>query len=87
MSDELVCIRTYESRIEAGMAAGVLSSNEIPVEVMSDDAGGTTPALLTVTGGAKIMVRAKDAKRADELLNAIELDSVDVAELDDEDSD
>jgi hypothetical protein len=71
---DLVCIRVFESRLEAEMAAGLLSGSDVYARVQSDDAGGTTPALLPVTGGAKLLVRREDVERASEILRAMSSD-------------
>ena len=47
---DLVCIKTYQSRIEAELVKGFLESNGIKAMVSADDVGGMNPALLWATG-------------------------------------
>ena len=69
---DLVCVRTYELRAVAEMAAGLLAGNGIDARVFSDDVGGTNPAVLSSTGGARLMVRASDADDARDVLDSVE---------------
>lgn len=69
MSD-LVTVGNYFDRISAEVAKGVLDAEGIESYVSADDAGGMRPALLTGAGGAGLIVRAEDAARASELLQA-----------------
>ncbi len=66
--EEIVCIKTFERRVEAEMAKGLLQNSGIEAQVLSDDMGGTNPAILTSTGGSKLFVRAEDSERAAEIL-------------------
>lgn len=70
--EEYVCVRVFELRMEAEMARGFLDANGIGARVLSDDVGGTNPALLLGTGGAKLMVRRADLNEANSLLEALE---------------
>jgi hypothetical protein len=66
--DEIVCIKTYPSRIEAQIAKGLLEKNGIKAIVSADDAGGMHPDLLWGTGGARLLVQEKDKEKAASLL-------------------
>lgn len=69
MSD-LVTIGNYFDRISAELAKGILDVDGIESYISADDAGGMRPSLLTGAGGAGLVVRAEDAVRATELLQA-----------------
>ncbi len=69
MSD-LVTVGSYFDRMAAEIAKSVLDVNEIDSYISADDSGGMRPSLLTATGGARLIVRAEDAARAAELLEA-----------------
>jgi hypothetical protein len=64
----LVSVATYVSNIEAELARSALEAAEIDALVRADDCGGTRPHLWM--GGIRLMVRAEDAERAREILNA-----------------
>ncbi len=81
--DKLVCIKVFESRMEAEMAQGVLAAEGIEARVLSDDAGGVYPAILLGTGGAKLMVNQAAVGEAMELLEALDAGSSDGDEGDD----
>ena len=69
MSD-LVTVGNYFDRISAEIAKGILDMEGIDSYVRADDGGGMRPSLLTGAGGAWLIVRAEDAGRAAELLQA-----------------
>lgn len=69
MSD-LVTVGSYFDRMEAEIAKSVLDINEIQSYISADDGGGMRPSLLTATGGARLIVRAEEAVRATEVLQA-----------------
>ena len=50
----LVCIKTYQNRMEAELAKGLLESKDIKAMVSADDVGGMNPALLWATGGSAL---------------------------------
>jgi hypothetical protein len=50
--DDAVVLETFSNRIEAEMAAGLLTSEGIEAMVMADDAGGTYPQAPVYPGGA-----------------------------------
>jgi hypothetical protein len=65
--DELVVVRTFFNRIDAELAKGALEAAEIDSMIGSDDMGGLRPHLST-SNGVRLLVRAEDAERADEVL-------------------
>jgi len=78
--DRFVCVKVFESRMEAEMAKGVLEAEGIEARVLSDDGGGTYPALLMGSGGARLMVDRSAVHAAMELLEALDADSADNGE-------
>ncbi len=81
--EEVVCVKTFELRAEAEMAMELLQNAGIEAQVLSDDMGGTNPAILSATGGSRLLVRAEDLKKASEILSSMSPDS----ESEDNDSD
>ena len=69
--DDFICIKTFNTRIEAEMARQLLESNGIQARMSADDAGGMRPPLLTGSGGAKLFVSKKKSKKALSLLKAV----------------
>jgi hypothetical protein len=67
MTDELVAVRTFESRIDADMAKEILEQQGIQAYVSADDAGGLDPALQLVQG-ARVIVRQQDLEEASRVL-------------------
>jgi hypothetical protein len=63
----LIIVSTFPSTADALVAKGVLDEAGIDSMVRSDNAGGMYPAL----AGADLLVRAEDAERAREALEAI----------------
>jgi hypothetical protein len=63
---ELVVIRDYLNKLEAELAHGALEAAGIHSIISADDAGGTEPGLWM--GGVRLLVRAEDAKQAEEIL-------------------
>jgi hypothetical protein len=61
-----VRIRTFQSKLEAEMARGMLESAGVRAWLASDDAGGAYPFQLS--GGVQLMVAAADEAAAEELL-------------------
>ena len=85
---KVVCVRTFERRVEAEMAMTLLKNNGIEGQVLSDDMGGLIPAILASTGGSKLFVREEDSEKASEILAAIvndEGNAADDADADGED--
>jgi hypothetical protein len=68
-SDELVVLRTFTNHIDADLARSALEAVGIESMVRADDAGGLRPSLW-VGNGVQLMVRAEDAKWAEEVLSA-----------------
>ncbi|HVH10617.1 MAG TPA: hypothetical protein VM736_12550 [Gemmatimonadales bacterium] len=66
---ELVCIRTFPSRLEAELAKGLLEARGISAMVSMDDAGGMRPEMAFIKG-ASLFVEPQVAERALELLPA-----------------
>jgi len=66
---DLVCIKTYQNRMEAELAKGLLESKGIKAMVSADDAGGAHPALLWATGGVRLLIKKKDIQKAIEVFN------------------
>jgi hypothetical protein len=63
----LIVVSTFRSTADALVAQGVLNDAGIDSMIRSDNAGGMYPAL----AGADLLVRAEDAERAVEALEAI----------------
>jgi len=70
MSDQ-VCLRTFGNRTDAEIAEERLRSAGIEASVVVDDAGGAAPHIAYTTGGARLMVRERDARWADEILQEL----------------
>jgi hypothetical protein len=68
-SQELVVLRTFNNHIDADLARSALEAVGIESLVRADDAGGLRPSLW-VGSGVQLMVRAEDAKWAEEVLSA-----------------
>ena len=65
--DRPILIRTYSYRHEAELAQTLLQTEEIESEIRADDAGGLGVGLAH-SGGVRIFVDEKDARRAREIL-------------------
>ncbi len=63
----LIVLSTFRSTADALIAQGVLNDAGIESMIRSDNAGGMYPAL----AGAELLVRAEDAEKALEALEAI----------------
>ena len=64
---DLVCIKTYNNRLEAELEKGRLDSQGIQAMISADDAGGMRPDLSWSTG-VRLLVKQEDAHRALEIL-------------------
>jgi hypothetical protein len=64
---ELVVIRTYLNKLEAEMAKSALDAANVDSMIQADDAGGMQASLWM--GGVRLLVCAKDAERAAEILD------------------
>lgn len=73
--DDAVILKTFPSRMEAGIAAGLLESEGIEVMVLADDAGGAYPMLQFVRG-VRLLVAPEDEAQAREILTAMETGEV-----------
>jgi hypothetical protein len=62
-----VRVRTFQNKLEAEMARGLLESAGVQAWLASDDAGGAYPFQLS-GGGVRLMVAEADAAVAAELL-------------------
>jgi Putative prokaryotic signal transducing protein len=69
MTDELVVVRSFYNHFEADVAKSALDAAGIDCLVRSDDAGGLEPGLWPGRG-VQLLVRAEDARRAGEVLDA-----------------
>ncbi|MGZ4461813.1 MAG: hypothetical protein ACXVZP_03135 [Gaiellaceae bacterium] len=67
---DLVPVAAFPTRLEAETAQRMLASFAIQSFVSSDDAGGAYGLVLS-GGGARVLVQAKDSKRAREALKEI----------------
>jgi hypothetical protein len=61
---ELVSLSTFPSTADAELAKGILDAIGIESMIRADNAGGMYPGI----GGAELLVRAEDVKRANEAL-------------------
>jgi len=66
MSD-LVAIRTLSSELEANVVKSALDAFGVECMISSDDCGGQRPPL-ALTQGIRVLVKAEDAERAEEVL-------------------
>ena len=71
MTDELVPLASYGSRLEAELVVQQLESAGIDAVLASDSAGGMVPSLTSV-GGVRVLVRADDVAAAAEVIAADE---------------
>jgi hypothetical protein len=68
--NELVCIKTYNNRLEANVDKTYLESLGIEAVIQADDAGGAYPFPFIVKG-VLLLVNKNDLKKAKEELNKI----------------
>lgn len=64
---ELVVLGTYNTLTEANLVKARLETEDIDAIVRSDDAGSTTPTLITVRG-VQVLVREEDRAIAMDVL-------------------
>ena len=62
-------IVTLSNQIEAEIAAGLLNEHEIETNILTDNIGGTQPAL-NLTSGVKLQVPSDQAEEALKILNS-----------------
>ena len=74
MTDELVPLASYGSRLEAELVVQQLESAGIDAVLASDSAGGMVPSLSAMGAGPSVMVRADDVAAAEAVLNETEDD-------------
>jgi hypothetical protein len=65
---QLVVVGTFSNTIEAELAQGALQAAGIASLVSADDAGGLRPSLWL--SGVRLLVRAEDARQAQEILGS-----------------
>ena len=65
--DDLITLRTFTSRAEAELARTALEAYGIECIIGSDDCGGQRPSL-TMANGVRLIARAEDLERAEEVL-------------------
>ncbi len=70
MKDKLVLLRSFSNEIDAVTAKNHLESKGIFVSLKKDDLGGMQPSF-QATSGVSLMVRAKDEKRANQVLRVM----------------
>ena len=72
---ELVEIRSFTTEMEADIARSALEAFGVECMISRDDCGGQRPHL-TFGGGIRLLIRAEDADRAEEVLTggAVEMD-------------
>jgi len=66
---KLITIHTFTNEPEANLAKGALEAFGIDCMIARDDCGGQRPHM-ALTGGLRLLVRAEDAQRAAEVLEA-----------------
>jgi len=67
---ELICVKTYDSRLAAERDHGYLEDSGVPAMVATDAIGGLLPCPFSPVGydSVKLLVWEEDASRAHELL-------------------
>ena len=68
MADSVVVLREYSTEVEAQLAAAVLEANGVDAHVQADTAGGALPSIAVIFP-VRLLVRARDAALARELLD------------------
>lgn len=67
--EKMVIVKTFPTRIEAEIAAGLLKANNIASVIQADDQGGQTPFPFSpTTSPVKLLVNQKDFQKAEDLL-------------------
>ena len=70
--DDLVTIRTFTNILDAEVAVEHLESHGIPASIKKDDSGGMRPQL-QLTQGVDVLIRKKDATKAEKVLVAMKV--------------
>ena len=68
MPTTLVVVRTYSNKFDADVAKSALDAAGIESMIRADDAGGLRPGLW-MGNGVELLVNARNAARAVEILN------------------
>ncbi|MDO8497022.1 MAG: DUF2007 domain-containing protein [bacterium] len=67
--NELITIKTFNTRLEAEIAKGLLESNGIKSMIVADDAGGMYPFPFQAGfKGAELKVNKKDHSKASDII-------------------
>jgi hypothetical protein len=69
---ELICIRTFDTRLEAEMMQILLEEHGIPSFVSAEDAGGIRPPPFSFSPGVRLIIRSLDLVPARHVLRNIE---------------
>ena len=64
---DLVTVRSFVNEFEANLAKDALGAAGIECFINRDDCGGQEPSL-SISQGVKVVVRSKDARRAEKVL-------------------
>lgn len=72
MKNKLVLLRSFSNEVDAMVAKSHLEASGVFVAVKKDDVGGMQPSF-QLTGGVSLMVRAKDEKRANQILRIMKV--------------
>jgi hypothetical protein len=68
---EVICVKTFNSRLEAEIARGNLEANGIDSMVSADDGGGIRPELAFALG-VRLLIKKENEERALEILGGSE---------------
>ena len=69
MTDELVSIGNFESRLEAELVMRRLQAAGIEAAVSTDSAGGMVPSMSAMGPGPAVLIRAEDLTAARDVLS------------------
>ena len=72
--DAPLCLRVFNFRHEADMAAAFLGSHGLETHLLGDDCGAVDPALGMIRG-ARLMIAAADFEEAKQLLDSAGADA------------
>src|SRR5688572_710269 len=72
MDDEVV-LRTYETPLDAELAANYLRTNGVDARIDNDVLQGMNPILSPALGGVRLHVRAEQAETAERLLQRVKV--------------
>jgi hypothetical protein len=70
MNGERVSVAVVDSRVEADLIVGLLSSHGLRADVVADDAGGQEPQLQLE--GVQVVVARRDEAEARRLLSTVD---------------